>query len=121
MKKKNIEHSVFIDATDFRYEVGHASDGNTIYPSLEDLKEHSPCWEECGVVRATLIFEEQVVKENWELTMKNSVVCNIEDLEKNRDIIQLEANKKHLKYLESLVEKAKNKVITAEKKVNEGK
>lgn len=120
-KKKKVEHVVYLDGTDFKYEIGHASDGNKVYPSLDCLKKYSPCWEECGVVECKLTLEEWVVPENWELSMKNSVSCSVEDLEKKHDIIQLEAGKKHLAYLEELVKKAKNKVSIFEKKVNEGK
>ena len=34
----------------WEYEIGHASDGNRVYPSLHALQEHHPCWAECGAV-----------------------------------------------------------------------
>lgn len=35
---------------DWRHELGEASGGNKVYGSLNDLKHHHTCWEECGVV-----------------------------------------------------------------------
>lgn len=40
----------FMCATNWRHEVTDAPDGATMYPTLEDLKDHSPCWKTCGVV-----------------------------------------------------------------------
>ncbi len=43
--------------TDFECELGEADDGSRVYPSLETLKEASPCVRSCGwvAVRVTLI------------------------------------------------------------------
>jgi len=49
--------------TDFEYELGNASGGNVIYPSLIDLQKHKRCWESCGVVRVSVHFEEIVIEE----------------------------------------------------------
>ena len=35
---------------DFDFELGEALGGNEIFPSVEDLKEHRKCTDECGVV-----------------------------------------------------------------------
>lgn len=36
-------------ATDFDHELGIASDGVTVYPSIESLKKHQGCVSECGI------------------------------------------------------------------------
>ncbi len=36
--------------TDFECELGGASGGNRVYPSIENLKEYKPCAMECGIV-----------------------------------------------------------------------
>lgn len=48
--------------TDFTWEVGEAIGGNTIYPSIEDLKENRKCWEECGIVKVKILIEEVVAE-----------------------------------------------------------
>lgn len=50
--------------TDFDYELGNASGGNVIYPSLADLQKHKRCWKSCGVVRVSVKFEEVIIEEN---------------------------------------------------------
>jgi len=42
--------------TDFECELGAASGGNTIYPSVEDLKRYKPCAESCGVVEVEVRY-----------------------------------------------------------------
>jgi len=41
----------FMCMTDFECELGAACGGNTIYPSVDDLKRNRPCVEECGIVK----------------------------------------------------------------------
>jgi len=42
---------------DFKYELGEAAGGNTIYPSIADLKRNKPCWLECGIVRVSVVLD----------------------------------------------------------------
>lgn len=44
----------FMCLIDWQHEIGHASDGNKIYPSLEALKRHHGAWKSCGVVEVTV-------------------------------------------------------------------
>lgn len=53
--------------TDFDYELGNASGGNVIYPSLENLQNHRRCWKTCGVVRVSVKFEEVVIEEELDI------------------------------------------------------
>ncbi len=40
----------YMCAIDWEHEIGNASDGNKVYPSVEALKKHHTMWEECGIV-----------------------------------------------------------------------
>ncbi len=40
----------YLCKTDYDYELGNASGGCKLYSSIEDLKKHLSCWEECGVL-----------------------------------------------------------------------
>lgn len=54
----------FMCMTDFDDELEAAAGGNTVYPSLEDLKRNCTCWDSCGVVRVTVSREEVIVPQN---------------------------------------------------------
>lgn len=45
---------------DFDWEVGHATGGNTIYPSVKDLKKNHDFG--CGIVKVKILLEEVVEK-----------------------------------------------------------
>lgn len=36
--------------TDYEHELGRADGGNKVYPSIENLREHKFCADECGIV-----------------------------------------------------------------------
>lgn len=48
--------------TDFECEIGAACGGNSVYPSVEDIRKHRRCVETCGIVevevRARRIVQE---------------------------------------------------------------
>ena len=52
---------VYIDQVDWMHEVGHAADGNMIYPSLESIQTYCSCAEHCGVIKAEISFIETVL------------------------------------------------------------
>lgn len=54
----------FMCRTDWEDELGHASDGNKVYPSVEALKRHSPCWEQCGIMEVRVSAERVIDKGN---------------------------------------------------------
>ena len=58
---KNIGYMCTID---FEDELGRASGGNIVYPSIKDLKEHHTCWEECGIVEVEVSFVKTIVEQN---------------------------------------------------------
>ena len=41
----------YMDKIDFECEIGLAQGGNTIYPTIKDLKKNKKCVEECGIVK----------------------------------------------------------------------
>lgn len=51
--------------TDFECELGGASGGNEVYPSVVDLKLHRKCAESCGIVqvRVTAVAVVQPARE----------------------------------------------------------
>lgn len=53
--------TVYVDGTDWLWEVGEASDGNKVFPSIEALKEYSKCWKGCGIVKCDLVIKDWVV------------------------------------------------------------
>lgn len=55
----------YMCGVDWQHELGEASGGNTIYPSIEDLKRHRQCWKQCGIVAVTV--EEQAWVEGQDI------------------------------------------------------
>jgi hypothetical protein len=49
---------------DYDHELGHACGGTSVYSSLEDLKEHHDCWEECGIVEVKITLKEVILETN---------------------------------------------------------
>jgi len=50
----------YMCGTDFDHELGNASDGNTIYPSVDALKRHNKCVDECGVVEVEVRYKRTI-------------------------------------------------------------
>lgn len=40
----------FMCRIDFDHELGYASEGNRVYPSIDALKKRHEMWKECGIV-----------------------------------------------------------------------
>jgi len=57
----------FMCMTDFEFELGAASGGNIVYPSVEDLKRRRTCVHSCGIaaVRVSLDHIVQPAKEDY--------------------------------------------------------
>ena len=55
----------YMDKIDFECEIGLASGGNTIYPSIEDLKEHKKCVSECGIVKVEVKLIEVIEESKY--------------------------------------------------------
>lgn len=105
--------TVYMDGVDWRYEVGSAADGNTIYPTLDCLQEYHSCWKGCGVVECEITFKKWVIKEDLEEAFgDSSKQYSIEDLKGNKGIYRYEAALKRLEYLEKLVSSQKHKVVS---------
>lgn len=51
----------YMCAVDWELELGGASDGNRVYPSVEELKEHRKCADHCGIVKVRVLFLEHVL------------------------------------------------------------
>ncbi len=48
---------------DFDCELGNACGGNTVYPSIDDLKKNRRCVSECGIVEVHVHFSQVIQKE----------------------------------------------------------
>lgn len=46
--------------TDFEYELGNASDGNKVFPSVDNLRHHMRCANVCGIVEVEVRFKRLV-------------------------------------------------------------
>lgn len=55
----------FMCATDWECELGAASGGNRIFPSLEDAKENLKCASVCGIVEVRVTFVSQPMRGDW--------------------------------------------------------
>jgi hypothetical protein len=49
-------------AIDFSCELGEALGGNTIYPSLEDLRKHHECLDSCGFEEVVTVSKEDFIE-----------------------------------------------------------
>lgn len=52
----------YMCAIDWEYELGAASKGNRIFPSVDALKRNHACWESCGIVEVRVSFGKVVVE-----------------------------------------------------------
>ena len=111
MKPKIKKVKVYLDGIDWLYEVGHASDGNTVYPGVNSLKEYNRCWDGCGIVECELVFKKWLHEHDWKRMAGDTVSYTAKEIKDNRELLRLESAKKHLEYLEEKVSKQKHKVI----------
>lgn len=44
----------YMDKVAFECELGGASHGNRVFPSVEELQESCKCWEQCGIVEVKI-------------------------------------------------------------------
>jgi hypothetical protein len=48
----------YMDGVDFFEELGHAVDGNRVYPSINCLEHSQPCVAKCGIVRVKVSLDD---------------------------------------------------------------
>lgn len=108
---QNKKVTVYVDGIDWMYEVGHAADGNKVYPDINCLKKYNRCWEGCGIVKCELIFKEWTLEHNWKKMAENSKTYTAKQLKEDSDILRLEAAEKRLEWLEELLCEQKHRVI----------
>jgi len=51
---------------DWDHEIGHAPDGNKVYPSVEALKSDHKSWAGCGIVEVTVTFNKVIHEQDLE-------------------------------------------------------
>jgi hypothetical protein len=59
-KEDDMDTFGYMCTTDFDYELGYADGGNTIYPSVENLKKYKRCWESCGIVKVKVEYVDTI-------------------------------------------------------------
>lgn len=52
----------FMDGTDWDHEIGSASDGNKVYPSVKAIRRELTCLHQCGIVEVEVRFVRWVKK-----------------------------------------------------------
>ena len=50
--------TMYICGVDWQHELFEAGDGTKFYPSIEDLKKYRSCWDQCGVVKVNVTFDD---------------------------------------------------------------
>lgn len=50
----------YMCSVDWECELGAASGGNRVFPSVEDLKRNHKCWEGCGIVEVKVFFSRRM-------------------------------------------------------------
>jgi hypothetical protein len=65
MNRDKIPIYGYMCGVDFQHELGEASDGNIIYPSVNNLKQNKPCWKECGIVKVKITLEEWIEEQDF--------------------------------------------------------
>lgn len=63
--------TLYLCGVDWQHELGEAADGTKVYPSLQALKKYRTCWDECGVVKVSVTFEDIEWVEPQDLLGKN--------------------------------------------------
>lgn len=63
-RTEEMRTGLFMDGVDFDDELGHASGGNRVYPSVDDLKKNSKCWQGCGIVEVEVRLVRWVEEQN---------------------------------------------------------
>jgi hypothetical protein len=46
--------------TDWECEMGLASEGNSVFPSVDSLKQHRRCVDDCGIVEVAVSFRKLI-------------------------------------------------------------
>ena len=60
----------FMCKTDWDHEIGWASDGNKVYPSIDSVRRERKCTAECGIVEVDVTFVRIVQGESMAAMLK---------------------------------------------------
>ena len=66
---------------DWDHELGEASAGTPIYPSLADLQHDHPCWVSCGIVKVCVTHVATLRETDFEARLTPEELREIEMLE----------------------------------------
>ena len=88
--KKREKITVYMDLVAAQYEVGNASGGTKIHPSIDDVKKEYTCWKSCGIAEMTLTFKSEVEPQNFDAPEKKTKLST-EELVKNHLLSEIRA------------------------------
>lgn len=65
-KPKKESKYVYLCGVDWQHELGEEmfKPDVVVYPSVESLKKHRTCWQECGIVKLKVTLEQWVEPQN---------------------------------------------------------
>lgn len=90
----------YMDYVDFLYELGEARGGNTIYPSIKNIKEYVSCVDECGIVEVEVKLVKVVQGSDYS----------------GRDVLTKE---KRIKHLKTMIEKTEERKVWYENRLQQ--
>jgi len=103
-----LEKIVYIDGVDFEHELGEASGGVRVYPSLKDAQEENVCWDSCGLVKCKVTFLEWVVRPDW--SKARLVSATPQEFEESPELQRLESYKQNFEFLRKKAEQLKARI-----------
>jgi hypothetical protein len=62
----------YMDGVDWQHELGNAAGGNRVYGSVEDLKKHSKCWPQCGIVEVEVRLVRWVADQDFDFETEST-------------------------------------------------
>lgn len=102
----------YMCSIDFDWELGEAMGGSTIYPSVEDLKEHHVPWESCGIVEVEITRTNIVHKED----LRRGAISG-EEFARQEKQLRVKWYKEAIKNLEAELENKKERLNNLEKEL----
>jgi len=66
-KKKVQSRKGFMCQVDFMHELGEATGGNRIFPTIKELKKYYPCVAECGIVEVEVTLKKVRQESNYKV------------------------------------------------------
>jgi len=95
----------YMDKVDFDYELGEALGGSKVYIDEQDLRNHQPCVESCGIVTVKVTLHEVIKYSDFESRCERT---NSREHERNK----IEAKR-------TAIDRLKERIVLLEKEIEE--